>query len=212
MSAANRENCVVPNPTGPFPAAFLDKDGTLMEDIPYNSDPQKFLFSPGVVEGLGLLSRAGFRLVIISNQSGVARGLFPREALGPMEDRLRQMFASEGLMLDGVYWCPHHPDGGDPEWGIDCQCRKPAPGMLQRAARDLNIDLAASWMIGDRDSDIGAARNSGCHGALLSGKTGPVNGMSPEILAPTFLDIALGIVAQTKNPSFRPMKKRAPNG
>jgi D-glycero-D-manno-heptose 1,7-bisphosphate phosphatase len=179
-------------------AAFLDKDGTLMEDIPYNSDPQKFVFAPGVVKGLRHLSQAGFRLLVISNQSGVARGIFPKVALEPMEEKLRQMFESEGLKLDGVYWCPHHPEGNHPEWAVECDCRKPAPGMIKKAATDLNIHLASSWMIGDRDSDIGAAKNAGCRGALLTSSTQQCIEPRPDLVASTFFDIALGIVAQSQ--------------
>lgn len=208
-SPINRQN---DSSGAPTKAAFLDKDGTLMEDIPYNSDPQKFVFTPGVVKGLRLLSQAGFRLVVISNQSGVARGFFPKESLGPMETKLRQMFQSEGLDLEGVYWCPHHPDGNHPEWGVGCDCRKPAPGMLQQAASELNIDLASSWMIGDRDSDIGAAHNAGCHGALLANPTqGPLD-PKPDLVASNFCELATGIVTLSQAPANTQANKATHHG
>ena len=196
----------------PSPAVFLDKDGTLMEDIPYNSDPGKFVFATGVPEGLRLLSRAGFRLLIISNQSGVARGIFPLEALDPMREKLREMFESEGLVLDGVYWCPHHPEGNHPKWGVECDCRKPEPGMLLRAAKECNIDLAKSWMIGDRDSDVGAARNAGCHGALLATSPQDFMAIRPDLVATNFFDIAASLVAQSGIQPHTRDDKAPPNG
>jgi len=198
--------------TPAYPAAFLDKDGTLMEDIPYNSDPQKFDFAPGVVKGLRHLSQAGYRLVVISNQSGVARGIFPIGALEPMEKKLRQMFESEGLKLEGVYWCPHHPEGKQPDWAIECDCRKPAPGMIKKAATDLNIHLASSWMIGDRDSDIGAAKNAGCHGALLTSSPQQLIEPRPDLVAATFFEIALGIVAKSQTLTGHQNIKATQNG
>ena len=181
-------------------AAFLDKDGTLMEDIPYNSDPTLFAFSPGVVEGLLLLANSGFRLVIISNQSGVARGLFDFSALGPMEARLREMFTTEGLELAGVYWCPHFPGAVHPQFGVACGCRKPAPGMLLAAAQELSLDTHASWMIGDRDSDVQAAHKAGCHSAFLNNSVNQGIDSSPEIVGKTFLDLAQQII---RHPSGR---------
>ena len=181
-------------------AAFLDKDGTLMEDIPYNSDPTLFVFSPGVVEGLLLLANSGFRLVIVSNQSGVARGLFDFSALGPMEARLREMFTTEGLELAGVYWCPHFPGAVHPQFGVACGCRKPAPGMLIAAAQELSLDRHASWMIGDRDSDVQAAHNAGCHSAFLNNSVNQGIDPSPEIVGKTFLDLAQQII---RHPSGR---------
>ena len=181
-------------------AAFLDKDGTIMEDIPYNSDPALFAFSPGVVEGLLLLANSGFRLVIISNQSGVARGLFDFSALGPMEARLREMFTTEGLELAGVYWCPHFPGAVHPQFGVACGCRKPAPGMLLAAAQELSLDTHASWMIGDRDSDVQAAHKAGCHSAFLNNSVNQGIDPSPEIVGKTFLDLAQQII---RHPSGR---------
>lgn len=181
-------------------AAFLDKDGTIMEDIPYNSDPALFAFSPGVVEGLLLLANSGFRLVIISNQSGVARGLFDFSALEPMEARLREMFTTEGLELAGVYWCPHFPGAVHPQFGVACGCRKPAPGMLLAAAQELSLDTHASWMIGDRDSDVQAAHKAGCHSAFLNNSVNQGIDSSPEIVGKTFLDLAQQII---RHPSGR---------
>ncbi len=149
------------------PAVFLDKDGTLIEDIPYNVDPARIQLLPGVAAGLARLQAAGFQLIVVSNQSGVARGRFPEEALGDVEGRLRLLLAESGVHLDGFYYCPHHPDGTVPRYAVGCACRKPAPGMLLQAARDHALDLRASWLIGDILDDVEAGRRAGCCTVLL---------------------------------------------
>lgn len=147
---------------------FLDKDGTLIRDVPYNVDPNKIQFEPGAASGLRRLSEAGFHLVIVSNQSGVARGYFKEEALKTVEARMRTLFQQEaGAELEGFYYCPHHPDGSVPEYAIDCICRKPGPGMLLHAAEDLGINLAQAWMIGDILNDVEAGKRAGCRTILI---------------------------------------------
>lgn len=148
-------------------AIFLDKDGTLIEDVPYNVDPALIRLMPGVGEVLRSLQEAGFALVVVTNQSGVARGLFPESALGGVEARLRELLAEDGVTLAGFYACPHHPEGTVPEYAQDCDCRKPGPGLLRRAAGELNLDLDASWMVGDILNDIEAGRRAGCRAVLL---------------------------------------------
>jgi histidinol-phosphate phosphatase family protein len=140
-------------------AVFLDKDGTLVEDVPYNVDPDRIRLTPRAGAGLSMLHRAGFRLVVVTNQSGVARGMFAEEALGQVERRLRLLLAREGVPLAGFYHCPH--------LAVGCSCRKPQPGLLRRAAGELRIDLAASWMIGDILDDVEAGRSAGCGTVLL---------------------------------------------
>ena len=148
-------------------AVFLDKDGTLIVDVPYNVDPARIELAPGAVDGLTRLHAAGYRLVVITNQSGVARGKFPAAALGPVEDRLRELLAEFGVPLDGFYHCPHHPGGSVPAYAIACDCRKPAPGMLIRAAAELGIDRARSWFVGDILNDVEAGRRAGCRTVLI---------------------------------------------
>ncbi len=148
-------------------AVFLDKDGTLVEDVPYNVDPAQILLMPGAGEGLRRLNAAGYRLVVVSNQSGVARGLFPESALAGVERRLRELLREEGVPLDGFYWCPHHPEGTVAAYAVDCDCRKPAPGLILRAAREQGIDLARSWFVGDILHDVEAGRAAGCTTVLL---------------------------------------------
>jgi D-glycero-D-manno-heptose 1,7-bisphosphate phosphatase len=148
-------------------AVFLDKDGTIIEDVPYSVDPSAMVFMPGAAEGLRRLQEAGYRLIVVSNQSGVARGLFPVEALAGVEKRLAEMLAEAGAVLAGFYFCPHHPDGSVAEYAIDCECRKPAAGLIYRAAQEHGIDLARSWFAGDILNDVEAGRAAGCRTILL---------------------------------------------
>lgn len=148
-------------------AIFLDKDGTLVEDIPYNVDPELIRPTEGALEALQLLDSAGYQLIVVSNQSGVARGLFPEDALLPVERKLRAIFAEAGVSLVDFYYCPHHPQGSVPEYTIDCTCRKPKPGMLVQAAREHHVDLAASWMVGDILNDVEAGNAAGCQTVLM---------------------------------------------
>ena len=146
---------------------LFDKDGTLLEDVPYNVDPARMRFAPGAREALTLLAARGLRLFVVSNQSGVALGRFPYEALGEMEAHLRRMFEACGVTLAGAYWCPHHPEGLIAQYAHRCACRKPAPGMLLQAAREHGIDLAASWFVGDILDDIEAGTRAGCRTVLI---------------------------------------------
>jgi D,D-heptose 1,7-bisphosphate phosphatase len=148
-------------------AVFLDKDGTIVEDVPYNVDPDRIVLAPGAAEGALLLHDAGFALVVVSNQSGVARGYFREEELVPVEDRLRDMLAEYDVPLAGFYYCPHHPQGSVARYTAPCDCRKPAPGMLLAAADDLDLDLASSWMVGDILDDIEAGHRAGCRTVLI---------------------------------------------
>jgi D-glycero-D-manno-heptose 1,7-bisphosphate phosphatase len=148
-------------------AIFLDKDGTLVENVPYNVHPDLVRLVPGAIEGLRALAQAGRRLFVVSNQSGVARGLFSIGALEGMQRRLRDLLSDAGISLDGVYFCPHHPGGSVAEYAIECSCRKPAQGLLLRAARDHGVDLSRSWMIGDILDDVEAGRRAGCRTVLI---------------------------------------------
>ncbi|HEX2187730.1 MAG TPA: HAD family hydrolase [Longimicrobiaceae bacterium] len=146
---------------------LLDKDGTLVVDVPYNVDPARIRLAPGAAEGARLLHRAGFDLVVVSNQSGVARGLFPESALAGVEARLRELLEEAGAALDGFLYCPHHPAGAVPEYTRACDCRKPAPGLLLRALEERGADPAASWMVGDVLNDVEAGRRAGCRTVLV---------------------------------------------
>lgn len=147
-------------------AIFLDKDGTLIENVPYNIDPRHIRFVQGAREAVRLLDVAGYRLVIITNQSGVARGYFSEENLRDVEMYIRHCMAEFGVPLAGFYYCPHLPDG-IPDYNIVCSCRKPEPGLLFRAANELTIDLKQSWFIGDILNDVEAGRRAGCKTVLI---------------------------------------------
>src|SRR5262249_30556559 len=131
------------------PAVFLDKDGTIIEDVPFNVDPNRMRWMPGAMRGLRLLGAAGYRLIVVSNQSGVARGFFPEEALTQVWQRLAELFTSAGARLAGFYYCPHHPEGIVARYVGECDCRKPQPGLIFRATRELDVDLERSWLVGD---------------------------------------------------------------
>lgn len=148
-------------------AIFLDKDGTLVKDVPYNVDPLRIRLMDGAAEALPALHAAGYQIFIVSNQSGVAHGYFQRSALWAVEKRLREMLADLGVPLRGFYYCPHHPDGQLRPYAVVCECRKPQPGMLLRAAREHRLDLARSWMIGDILDDVEAGRRAGCKSILV---------------------------------------------
>lgn len=147
-------------------AIFLDKDGTLIDDVPYNVDPEQMRLAPKAGVALRRLA-VNYRLIVVSNQSGVAHGFFDEKALRAVEQRLRQLLAEEGVVLDGFYYCPHHPSGADPRYRCRCACRKPQPGMLLQAAGEHLLDLARSWMIGDILDDIEAGHRAGCRAVLV---------------------------------------------
>ena len=138
------------------PAIFIDKDGTLVDDVPYNVDPARIVLSAGAAEALSELAGRGFRLIVVSNQPGVALGYYRAEALRAVEARLRELVPA----LSAFYFCTHGPAAG-------CKCRKPAAGMLLRAAREHRLRLEHSWMIGDILDDIEAGRRAGCRTVLL---------------------------------------------
>ncbi len=167
-------------------AVFLDKDGTLVEDVPYNVDPARIRLAPGATNAIRLLARSGCPIAIVSNQSGVARGLFEETALLAVRDRLEQLLGALGAELAGFYYCPHHPDGCVPEFAVPCECRKPGPELLHRAAADLGVSLRESWMVGDILDDVEAGTRAGCHTVLVNNgnesewRLGP--GRFPEVI------------------------------
>jgi D,D-heptose 1,7-bisphosphate phosphatase len=155
----------------PNKAVFLDRDGTLIANQHYGSDPDGIELLDGVVEGLCKLREAGYRLILVSNQSGVARGFFDEGAVARMHDRLQRMLNRHGAALDGLEYCPHHPEGITPPYAVECACRKPAPGMLRRAARKHGVNLSASWMVGDIEADVEAGRRAGARTILVGPET-----------------------------------------
>jgi histidinol-phosphate phosphatase family protein len=162
------------------PAVFFDKDGTLVEDVPYNVDPAKVRLAQGAAASLARVCAAGYRAIVVSNQSGVARGLFDEAALDPVSERVATLAGHAGGRIDGFYYCPHHPDGVRAEFARACACRKPAPGLLRRAACEHGIDLGRSWLVGDILDDVEAGRAAGCRSVLLDTGAETVWQRSPE--------------------------------
>lgn len=146
---------------------FLDRDGTINEDVGYLVDPNEFRLLPRVAEGTKLLKEAGLKVIVVSNQSGVARGLFSEEVVREIDKKMQDELLNQGAFLDAIYFCPHHPDIGEPPYRQNCYCRKPKPGLFLRAAKIHRINLAHSYMVGDKLSDIEAGKRAGCRTVLL---------------------------------------------
>jgi D-glycero-D-manno-heptose 1,7-bisphosphate phosphatase len=157
-------------------AAFLDRDGVINKDKAYVHRWDDFEFVPGAIEGMKKLRDSGYALVIVTNQSGLARGYYGEEEYQQITEALRQHLANHAVQLAGIYHCPHHPKGTVPAISIDCNCRKPAPGMLIKAASDLGLSLPDSILIGDKPSDIEAARAAGVGRAYLVESENPESG------------------------------------
>lgn len=161
------------------PAIFLDRDGTLIREVDYLADPELVELLPGAVEGLRAWRRAGYALVLATNQSGIARGLVTLEQLEAIHERLARELAEHDLALDDIRFCPHHPTEGEAPNRRGCGCRKPAPGMLFAAAAELDLDLEASWMIGDALRDLEAGSRAGGRSILV--RTGKGARTEPEV-------------------------------
>lgn len=152
------------------PAIFFDRDGTLNEEVGYAGRAEDFHIFPVAPAAVRRVNQAGLAAVVITNQAGIARGLFPESAVETLHTLLRARLDAAGARLDAVYYCPHHPEGPVPAYTRVCDCRKPQPGMLRRAARELDLDLAASWVVGDRRMDVAVAHAVGARAVLV--KTG----------------------------------------
>ena len=162
------------------PAVFLDRDGTLIEEVPYLCDPRQVRLLPGAAQAVRRLRQAGYATVVVTNQSGVGRGYFTDEEVRLCNEEMRRQLEAEGAYLDGVYSCPVAPVGKDRSV-VEHPDRKPGPGMLLRAAADLELDLSRSWMVGDLISDVLAGSNAGCRGSiLLTSEPTRVSGGSSE--------------------------------
>ena len=157
-------------------AVFLDRDGTLIEDVDYLSGFDQMVLFPWTVDALRLLARAGFVTVVVTNQSAAARGIVSEDFIRDTHARLNRRLARGGARIDAFYVCPHHPDAPIEHYRKRCRCRKPEPGMIEEAARDLSIDLARSWIVGDRWIDVAAGNAAGVRSLLVrSGHAARVN-------------------------------------
>ena len=174
-------------------AIFLDRDGTIARDVHYCQRPKDFELLPTVPEAIKLLNEHGFKVVVITNQSGVARGYFTEETLAQIHKKMIEELAKHGAKLDGIYYCPHHPDQG-------CSCRKPKTVLFHKAAKEFDIDFSLSYVVGDTQMDIDAGKALGCKTILLT--TGPTEGNdvidSPDYTANDLLEAAQWIIRNAK--------------
>jgi histidinol-phosphate phosphatase family protein len=182
-----------------IPVVFLDNDGTLVENVPMNVDPRYITLTRGAREALRRLHLAGFRIAVVSNQPGVAQGLFDERALERVAVRVQDLLGAAGIPLGGFFYCPHHPQGRIAAFARPCECRKPAPGLVQHAAARLGADLARSWMVGDILDDVEAGRRAGCRTMLFDsgGETEWVvtADRRPDHVATSFAEVADRILA-----------------
>ena len=148
-------------------AVFLDRDGTVSEEVGYVNHIDRFVPYPWSAAAIGRLNAAGLPVVLFTNQSGVARGYFPEELVRAVHDRLSSHLGERGARIDRMYYCPHHPEGREAAYRGACACRKPAPGMLRRAERELGVDLSASYVVGDRYLDLDTGFGVGARGVLV---------------------------------------------
>jgi D-glycero-D-manno-heptose 1,7-bisphosphate phosphatase len=148
-------------------AVFLDRDGTINEEVGYVNHIERFFLLPRVSQAIRLLNQHGWKAVVVTNQSGVARGYFPESLIHQVHQKMKKLLESDEAHLDGVYYCPHHPDIGVPPYRQKCRCRKPATGMIEDAMRELALDLSQSYMVGDRGVDIEFAHSIGAKAILV---------------------------------------------
>jgi D-glycero-D-manno-heptose 1,7-bisphosphate phosphatase len=150
------------------PAVFLDRDGTLIVERDFLTEADELTLLPGAAEAVARLNTAGWAAVVVTNQSAIARGLLDERTLGEIHQRLHAELAEHGAYLDGVFHCPHHPEHPTPPLRATCSCRKPLPGLLERAARELDLDPVRSWCVGDAERDLLAGEALGARGILVA--------------------------------------------
>jgi D-glycero-D-manno-heptose 1,7-bisphosphate phosphatase len=186
-------------------ALFLDRDGTLIDDTGYLGDPEGVRVLPGVPDALRALSAAGFRLLVVTNQSGIARGRYTLERYLEVAARVEDVLRDEGVAIEASYFCPYHPDGTVPEYAREHEDRKPGPGMWLRAAAERGIDLASSYSVGDGERDVVAGKRAGTTCVLLAGIRDkwplPVGGpWDPDFVARDLREAALWILRREGRP------------
>jgi D-glycero-D-manno-heptose 1,7-bisphosphate phosphatase len=156
-------------------AVFLDRDGTINEEVGYLDRLEKLRLIPGAAEAIRLINEGGMKAIVVTNQAGIARGFFDEAFVKAAHAHLGEMLRAEGAFIDGFYYCPHHPMEGRGPYLQNCDCRKPAPGLLVRAAKELSIDLSLSYMVGDTFKDIEAGKRAGVQGILVMTGYGEVS-------------------------------------
>lgn len=188
-------------------AVFIDRDGTLSEEVGYINHPERFRLFPYSGEAIRHLNENGWLAIVTTNQAGVARGYFSEAMIETVHKGMKDKLATEGARLDAIYYCAHHPSVGEPPYRVDCDCRKPKPGLITRAATDFNVDLKHSWMVGDRYSDIQMARNAGVKSAFVLSGYGRGEWEhqrqswteQPDMVAEDLLQVVLNIVGESKS-------------
>jgi D-glycero-D-manno-heptose 1,7-bisphosphate phosphatase len=197
-------------------AVFIDRDGTISEEVGYVNHPARYRVFPYAAEAVRRLNESNRLAVLVTNQAGVARGYFAEDLISTVHNLLAQELARGGAHLDAIYYCPHHPSVGEVPYRLDCDCRKPKPGLIRRAAAEFDVDLARSWMVGDRYGDILMARNAGVRAAfVLSGygrgeweyqrHTWP---HEPDIVAENLLDAVQRIITREDAPEQEGERER----
>ena len=157
-------------------AVFLDRDDTIIRDVPYLNDPRAIQLLPGAADAIRSLNEARIPAIMVTNQSGIARGFLTEEILSSIHDRLIRLLGNRGALIDAVYYCPHHPEGTVAAFSMECACRKPAPGMLLKAALDFGIDLRQSYLVGDKAIDIQTIAAVGGAGILVAPQGSTISG------------------------------------
>jgi len=188
----------------PSRAVFLDRDGTINEEMGYINHLDRFALLPRTAKAIRLINTSGFKAVVVTNQSGVARGMFPESLVGEVHRKMEELLRADGAHINGIYYCPHHPDFGQPGYRKRCHCRKPATGMIRRACKDLDIDPTRSYMIGDRIIDVEFGHKIGAKGILVLTGYGKGEltynngrwGRGPDFVAQDLYDAVRWIVAQ----------------
>lgn len=188
-------------------AVFIDRDGTLSEEVGYINHPERFRLFPYAAEAVRHLNENGWLAIVTTNQAGVARGYFSEEMIETVHKGMKDQLAMDGASLDAIYYCAHHPSVGEPPYRDDCDCRKPKPGLITRAATDFDIDLKNSWMVGDRYSDIQMARNARVKSAFVLSGYGRGEWEhqrqswteQPDMVAENLLQVVLNIVEESKS-------------
>ena len=199
-------------------AVFLDRDGVINEDGNYVHTIDDFHFINNAIEALKLMKEKGYALVIITNQSGIARGMYTEEDFLQLTEWMDWSLMDRGVKLDGVYYCPHHPVHGVGKYKVDCDCRKPKTGLFMEAAKDCNIDLKGSYMVGDRKSDIEAGKNAGLAKSFLV-KTGkPVTAEALSLADGVYTDLMAvaqalpnALVTHNVNDGTKALRRKSPN-
>jgi D-glycero-D-manno-heptose 1,7-bisphosphate phosphatase len=174
------------------PGVFVDKDGTILREVPFSIDIRDIEFMPGAIEGLREFARAGYAIALVTNQSGVARGLFSEHQLRTYLNQLRVLLSMQGVPIVRALYCPHMPGSANPRYNRACACRKPKPGMILDAAAQLGIHCSGSWMIGDMIDDVEAGINAGCKTALVGNTPNQRTGkhLRADLVTASILDVA----------------------